>query len=159
MLMDAVDRSILASLERDGRQSFSTLAENVGLSKTPCWSRVQSLEKSGALIDYFAEADPKAVGLGVHAFVQISIDSARRAEFENAIRNSPAVIECYTVAGDADYLAKVACRDVDDLDNLLRFNLSVIPGVQRSQTMVCLKTIKNRGSILAASERRAARNS
>ncbi|WP_114954357.1 Lrp/AsnC family transcriptional regulator [Sphingosinicella terrae] len=152
--MDAVDRSILASLERDARQSFSTLAENVGLSKTPCWTRVQSLERSGALAGYYAEVDPRALGLGVYAFVQISIDFARRPEFETAVRDCPAVIECYTIAGDADYLAKVICRDVDDLDNLLRFSISALPGVQRSATMVCLKTVKTRGSVLAAAERK-----
>lgn len=152
--MDAVDRSILAALEQDGRQSFTTLAERVGLSKTPCWSRVQSLEKSGALIGYRAEIDPRALDLSVFAFIQISIDSAKRTEFEQAVEENAAIIECHTTAGDADYLAKVICRDVDDLDALLRFNLSVMPGVQRSMTMVCLKTIKARGSITAAHQRK-----
>jgi Lrp/AsnC family leucine-responsive transcriptional regulator len=156
--MDAIDRSILMSLERDGRQSFGTLAENVGLSKTPCWSRVQSLEKSGALIGYYAEVDPRALGLGVFASVQVMIDSSRRDEFEKAVINNPAVLECYTVAGEADYSLKVACRDVDDLDDLLRFSISMLPGVQRSTTMICLKTVKQRGLITAAADRRGQKN-
>lgn len=151
--MDRMDLSILTALERDGRQSFNALAETVGLSKTPCWSRVQNLEKSGAIRSYHADVDPAALGLSVHAYVQVMIDPARRADFETAVLDHPSVIECSTTAGEADYLLKVVCKDVDALDDLLRHGLSLLPGLQRSNTMVCLKIIKRRGLLAEAALR------
>lgn len=156
--MDAVDIAILASLERDGRQSFAALADDVGLSKTPCWMRVQALEKSGAIGGYGARIDPRTIGLGVFAFVQVMIDFARRSEFETAVLENVAVLECHTTAGDADYILKIACRDVDDLDDLLRFNISLLPGLQRSTTMVCLKAVKQTAALTAAIKPRLVKN-
>lgn len=156
--MDALDITILASLERDGRQSFATLADSVGLSKTPCWMRVQALEKSGAIVGYGAHIDPRSIGLGVVAFLQVMIDFARRAEFEAAVIDNAAVLECYTTAGEADYVLKIACRDVDDLDDVLRFNISLLPGLQRSSTMVCLKAVKQGAALTAAAKPRPTRN-
>jgi len=148
--MDQLDHAIIASLECDGRQSFSALANSVGLSKTPCWTRVQSLEAAGVIVGYTADIDPKAIGLGVFAFVQVMIDFSRRAAFEAAVLQNRAILECYTTAGEADYVLKLICRDVDDLDDLLRFSISLMPGLQRSTTMICLKPVKSRGHISAA---------
>lgn len=156
--MDSLDFAILASLERDGRQSFASLADDVGLSKTPCWVRVQILEKSGTIGGYGAQIDPRAIGLGVFAFVEVMIDFARRAEFEAAVLDNVAILECYTTAGKADYMLKIVCRDVDDLDDLLRFNISLLPGLQRSSTMVCLKAVKQRSALTAATKPRFVRN-
>jgi Lrp/AsnC family leucine-responsive transcriptional regulator len=150
--MDAIDLSILGALERDARQSFASLSEAVGLSKTPCWARVQELEKSGAIRGYNADINPRAVGLGVFAFIEVKIDFNQRQAFETAASNNPAILECYTTAGEGDYLLKIVCRDVDDLDDLLRFNISLMPGLQRSTTMICLKTVKARSSTTAAAE-------
>jgi Lrp/AsnC family leucine-responsive transcriptional regulator len=154
--MDPMDVAIIAALESDGRQSFASLAENVGLSKTPCWTRVQTLEASGAILGYVADVDAKALGLGVFAFVQVMIDFSRRAAFEEAVLQNPAILECYTTAGEADYMLKLVCRDVDDLDDLLRFSISLMPGLQRSTTMICLKSVKHRGPLSAALTRKRA---
>lgn len=151
--MDAIDLTLLEALERDGRQSFGTLAETVGLSKTPCWNRVQALERSDVIQGYGVELDLRSLGLGVVALVQVMIDFARRAEFEQAVLENPAILECHTTAGEADYVLKVVCSDVDDLDDLLRYNLSLLPGLQRSTTIICLKTVKQRGSPIAAARR------
>jgi Lrp/AsnC family leucine-responsive transcriptional regulator len=156
-VMDAVDQAILGSLERDGRQSYAALAESVGLSKTPCWMRVQALENSGAIRGFHADIDPRALGLGVHAFVQVMIDFTKRAEFETAVLANTSILECYTTAGDADYVLKIICRDVDDLDELLRFNLSLLPGLQRSTTIVCLKAVKHGTSITQVNSARPAK--
>ena len=70
------------------------------------------------------------------------IDFSRRSEFEAAVIAHNAIIECSTTAGEGDYLLKVICNDVEGLDDLLRYSLSLLPGLQRSTTMICLKTIK-----------------
>jgi Lrp/AsnC family leucine-responsive transcriptional regulator len=152
--MDQLDVAIIAALESDGRQSFASLAESVGLSKTPCWTRVQTMESSGVIRGYMADVDARALGLGVFAFVQVMIDFSRRAAFEDAVLQNPAVLECYTTAGEADYMLKLVCRDVDDLDDLLRFSISLLPGLQRSTTMICLKSVKHRAPLSAALRRK-----
>jgi len=151
--MDQMDVAIIAALESDARQSFASVAERVGLSKTPCWTRVQTMEQSGVIRGYAAEVDSRALGLGVFAFVQVMIDFSRRAAFEEAVLQNPAILECYTMAGEADYMLKLVCRDVDDLDDLLRFGISLLPGLQRSTTMICLKSVKHRAPLSAALRR------
>lgn len=137
-----VDFGLLESLERNGRQSFATLAADNGLSKTPCWNRVQAMEEAGIIRGYRADIDPAALGLSVIAHVQVSIDAAQRDAFEAAVMDDPAILECHSIAGDADYLFKIACRDVEALDDLLRDQLTLLPGVTRTHTTISLKVIK-----------------
>jgi Lrp/AsnC family leucine-responsive transcriptional regulator len=149
--MDKVDWAILEHLERDGRESFGAIAERVSLSKTPCWTRVQSLERNGVIRGYRAVIDPYAVGLKLTAFIEVTIEFGNRVAFERAVAEHPAIIECYTTAGEADYLLQVMTSDVERLDSLLREELCRLPGVQRSATTICLKRIKNNGPITRAS--------
>ena len=83
----------------------------------------------------------------MHAFVYVSIDSARYAEFEAAAEHHPAVLQCYTTAGQADYLMHVLVTEIAALDELLRMQISRMPGVQRIETTVCMKTIKSRAPL------------
>jgi len=141
-VVDKIDWKILEELENDGRLSFADLGDRVGLSKSPCWSRVRDLEAEGAIQSFGARIDPAALGLAVqcYAFVRIRFDS--HSEFEKAVAAHPAVIECHTTAGDSDYLLRIYARSVEHLDDLLRHELSKLPGVHRLSTTVCLKTIK-----------------
>lgn len=145
--MDRLDWKIIDALERDGRKSFADLGEAVGLSKSPCWTRVRSLEEQGVIRGYAARLDPFALGLEVQSFVEVRISLDAHADFEAAVMAHPAVVECHTTAGDSDYMLKVFARSVDHLDELLRHDLSKLPGVHRLSTVVCLKTIKRQGHL------------
>jgi Lrp/AsnC family leucine-responsive transcriptional regulator len=149
-MIDNVDLQLLGALEEDGRQSFASLAEATGLTKTPCWSRVQALERGGIIKGFRADLDAAALGLRVTAFVLIIIDAGKRNVFEEAVSDDCSILECYTIAGEADYLAKIVSRDVDALDGLLRYHLTLLPGVIRTQTIIALKTIKRHGSLTKA---------
>lgn len=148
-MLEKAEAAILKLLEEDGRISYAELGERVGLSKSPCWSRVRELERRGVIRRYRAEIDPTAVGLDLHAFVQVTINSAKHTEFEAAVNRHPSVLECFTTAGQADYLLHVLVRGIAELDDLLRSQVSRLPGVQRLDTTVCMKTIKHRGSLMA----------
>jgi len=148
-MLDRTETAILRALEEDGRLSYAELGEKVGLSKSPCWSRVRDLEKRGLIKRYRAEIDPAAVGLELHAFVQVTIDSMKYAEFEAAVDRQPQVLQCFTTAGQADYLLHVLVRGISELDELLRARISRLPGAQRMVTTVCMKTIKHQGSLMA----------
>src|SRR3546814_12078850 len=90
---------------------------------------------------------PISIGLAVQSFVEVQIRFDAHIEFEAAVLAHPAVVECHTTAGESDYLLKIFARSADHLDELLRHNLSKLPGVQRLKTVVCLKTIKLRGDL------------
>lgn len=146
--LDRVEMALLQALEGDARLSYAELGERVGLSKSPCWARVQDLQRRGVITGYRAEIDPAAVGLALHAFVEVSIDSARHEQFEAAVNLNPAVIECYTTAGQADYVLHVLVPGISELDDLLRARISRLPGVQRLESTVCMKTIKARSQVM-----------
>lgn len=145
--MDKLDWKIAAALEHDGRQSFAELGERVGLSKSPCWTRVKNLEEQGIIEGYGARLFPSALGLAVQSFVEVQIRFDSHAEFEAAVCAHPGVVECHTTAGESDYLLKIFSRSAEHLDELLRHNLSKLPGVQRLKTLICLKTIKRDGHL------------
>lgn len=145
--MDKIDWKIVGELERDGRQSYAELGERVGLSKSPCWSRVQQLEEQGIINGYAARIEPAALGLAVQSFVEVKINLDTHAKFEEAVMQHPAIMECHTTAGDSDYLLRVFARSVEHLDDLLRNELSKLPGVHGLATLICLKTIKRHGLV------------
>lgn len=145
--MDKIDRRLLTSLEENARQSFAELGEQVGLSKTPCWQRVRELERAGVIRGYRAEIDSAQLGLKVEAFVYVTLSSVQHAEFEAAVLQHPAVLQCFTTAGHADYIMHVLVTGIEELDSLLRMEISQMPGVQRIETTVCLKTIKHRAPL------------
>jgi Lrp/AsnC family leucine-responsive transcriptional regulator len=148
MNMDKTDQKILKSIETHARQSFAELGERVGLSKTPCWKRVQSLEASGIIKGYRASLDPKKLGLNLYAFVHVSIEASRYSEFESAVARIPAVLQCFSTAGEADYLMQVLVRDVEALDEVIRMVIAQLPGVQSTESTVCMKVIKDFSPIM-----------
>jgi Lrp/AsnC family transcriptional regulator, leucine-responsive regulatory protein len=145
--MDKIDQKILTFLEEDARLSFAELGERVGLSKTPCWQRVRDMERLGVIKGYRADIDSGRLGLQVEAFVQVTLSSVQHAEFEAAVIRHPAVLQCFTTAGQADYLMHLIVSSIDALDGLLRMEISQMPGVQRIETTVCMKTIKHRAPL------------
>lgn len=145
--MDKIDWKIIAALESDGRQSFADLGERIGLSKSPCWARVKNLEGEGIIEGYTARLDPVAIGLAVQSFVEVQIRFDSHITFEAAVLAHPAIVECHTTAGESDYLLKVFSRSAEHLDDLLRHDLSKLPGVQRLKTLICLKTFKRDGHL------------
>ena len=150
--MDPIDRKIVALLESDARISFAELAEQVGLSKTPCWNRVHRLREAGVITGFRAQLDPSALGLGVQCTIAVTIGFDAYAEFEAAVCEHRAIMECHTTAGSSDYLLRVYAASVEHLDELLRHEISKLPGVQSSETTICLKTIKRGGSLAELSQ-------
>jgi Lrp/AsnC family leucine-responsive transcriptional regulator len=145
--MDNIDWKILMELEADGRLSFADLSERVGLSKSPCWARVRELEATGTIQGFTALVSPANIGLAVQCYCYVRISLDAHAAFEEAANAHPAIIECHTTAGDSDYLIRIFARSVEHLDDLLRNELSALPGVHRLSTTVCLKTIKSRAPL------------
>src|SRR5450631_3034556 len=134
--IDDRDRAILRELMRDGRLSNVELAEKVHLSPSACLRRVKMLEESGLIQGYVMLLDPVAVGLAGAAYVSVTLEQQGRAtldRFEADVRRHPEIIECYLLAGAADYLLRVAFRDACDFERIHTDILTQLPGVSRVQ--------------------------
>lgn len=145
--MDPLDWKIVSLLENDGRISYAELSEQVGLSKSPCWNRVQKMRDDGVITGFHARLDPPSIGLGVQCYISVTIGFDAHSDFEAAVCEHSAIMECHTTAGSSDYLLRLYAQSVEHLDDLLRHEISKLPGVQSSTTTICLKTIKGGGSL------------
>ncbi len=150
MNLNPLDLKIVSALESDARMSFAALAEQVGLSKTPCWKRVKALEAAGLIRGYTTTLDPAQLGFGLEAFVQVSIDFELSDAFEEAVRKNPLIWRCHATTGDADYLLHILAVDMVALDRQLRQELSRLPGVRRTVTSMSTREIKTETSFVAA---------
>ena len=121
--LDAIDRRLLTLLQQDASLSVAELAEQVGLSQTPCWKRIKRLEADGFITARVALLDRMLLGQGTTVFVSVRTnqhDEAWLADFAQAICAIPEVTEFYRMSGDVDYLLKIVCRDIADYDRIYK---------------------------------------
>src|SRR3954471_2869626 len=103
MKLDKTDRRILDVLQKDGRISVTDLAEQVGLSPTPCARRVKQLEAGGLIQGYAALVDPRKLGRSIQAIVQIKLEQHSDEiveRFRRTLIDRPEVLACYTMTGE-----------------------------------------------------------
>lgn len=123
MQIDDTDRKILAILQQDCTISVAELAGRVHLSNTPCWRRVQKLEKAGLITSRVALLDPAKLGLGVSVFVQLRTSNHDKAwldEFAALVSGFDEVVEFYRMAGEYDYLLRVVVADIPAFDRFYK---------------------------------------
>jgi Lrp/AsnC family transcriptional regulator len=121
--LDLIDRKIIAELQRDATLSIAQIAERVGLSQTPCWKRIQKLEQAGVILGRVALVAPEKIGLGLTVFVEIEAadhSAEWREGFARAVSAMPEVMELYRMAGDVDYLLRVAVADMAAFDGFYK---------------------------------------
>lgn len=151
MELDRYDRAILAKLQTDGRISNQELAEQIGLSPSPCLRRVRALEESGLIVGYRALLDAKKLGLSLMALIGISMDQhtpERFANFEAVVSTIPEVLECLLITGQqSDYQLKAVVHDMDGYQNLLLHKITRIEGVTGVHTSFVLRPVINRTAL------------
>ena len=127
-VLDAVDRDILAELSRDGRLSFTDLAQRVNLSSNAVAERVRRLERSGIICGYSATVDSNALGFGLEAFVDVKLRADTPADtFEAAVERIPGVVQLILTTGGSDYTLRVACANQADLVRLIEALRAAVP--------------------------------
>ena len=107
--------------------------------------RVRALEEKGVIRSYVAQINPESVGLGVMAFVYLSLDREQFRnvrEVEGKLKAFENVIECHTISGDFDYILKVVAADLKSLSQFLTDTLMQVPGVASLRSMICMEEIK-----------------
>lgn len=143
--LDAIDRAILNELQADGRLSNVDLAERVHLSPSACLRRVKALEDAGVIAQYVALLNAKALGRHGTSYTIINVENTQPAlleRFEQAVRDTPEILDCFYVAGANDYLVRFTYRDAEDLERFHAEVLPRLPGVVRSNSMLVLRTVK-----------------
>jgi Lrp/AsnC family transcriptional regulator len=128
--MDATDAKILQLLQQDADRPVAEVASAVGLSPTPCWRRIQKLRAAGVIQRTVALVDPKAVGLDLNGFVGIEARDHSPEwlrQFTEAVSEMAEVMEIYRMAGETDYLLRVAVRDMAHFDDFYRRLIEAVP--------------------------------
>lgn len=143
--LDAIDRRILSALQRDGRLTNVQLAEEVGLSPSPCLRRVRLLEEAGIIRGYHAALDRTEIGLGLTVFVGIKVERHHDSEasrFREAIQSLAEVVACHIVSGETDFLLQVVVPDLAAYERFLMGTLLKLKGVVDIRSNFALQTVK-----------------
>ena len=145
MKLDRIDIALLECLQRDARMSLQELSAEVGLTASPCWTRIKRMEQAGVIAGYSVRVNAEAIGLPDTVIVQVTLDSHSEDAlfaFGRALEAIPEVLEAFLVSGDYDYYVRIAVRDTRDYERLLREKLYQIPGIRHSKSSFVLRQLK-----------------
>ena len=144
--LDAIDRKILAELQRNGRMTNVDLAKRVGISAPPCLRRVRALEQSGLIEGYHARLNARALGYEVTVFAMVSLRRQAGAEleaFEARCRDWPLVRECHMLNGEIDFLLKCVAPNLLAFQTFLTDELTALPNVSNVKTSLVIRSAKD----------------
>ena len=145
LLLDPLDVSLLALLQRDCQATHQVVGDQLGLSPSQVSRRIQRLEHLGVVRAYVALLDPAALSLAVRAYTYVTLarhGGEEGAAFERAILEVPEVQDCYSIAGEADYLLQIVAASLHDLSDSVLHRLTRLPGVVNVRSSIVLNRIK-----------------
>lgn len=151
--LDDIDRRILRALSRDGRLSNNDLAQEVGLSPSPCWQRTRRLEADGFIVGYTAILDQEKLGMPETVIIEVTLDrhdDGVLETFGQAMIEMNEVLEVFLTTGEYDYLIKVAVDGTRGYEKFLREKLYKVPGIRHSRSSFALRALKVRGDLVPA---------
>lgn len=142
-MYDAIDCRILQLLQRNGRVTQTELASLVGLSSPAVAERIKKLEERGVIQGFQARLNPRALDLGLTAFVTLRVEKPEYYPvFLDKVSECSNILECHRITGEDGFLLKVRVRDTLDLDQLLTSEIMSIPGVVNTKTNIALTSAK-----------------
>lgn len=150
MGFDKTDRAILTILQQEGRIPNVELAERVALSPSSCLRRTKALEAAGLIAGYRAELDRQRLGLGLTVFMSLRVQQHSRATsrvIEDALTAIPAVVACYVVSGEADFLVEAVVPDLAAYELLLLDQVLAIDAVSDARSTFAIRTVLSRGAL------------
>jgi Lrp/AsnC family transcriptional regulator len=143
--LDRGDARILELIQEHGDLSAAEIAERLGMTASTCWRRVSRLQELGVIRKRVAVLDREKVGLNVLVFSHVKLSGHGRdalLKFEQAVRQHPEILECYTLMGETDFLLRIVCRDIKAYEAFFLDHLSRFPGVQSVHSSIALSVIK-----------------
>lgn len=128
--LDRLDRAILRLLVVDATLSLAEIAEQVGLTQTPCWKRIRRMEQDGIILARVAVLDPAKIGVPISVMVAIESQDHSAAwleRFATVIADMPAIVDAWRMSGDVDYLLHVVVADIRAYDEFYRTLIAAVP--------------------------------
>ena len=144
--LDRHDWGIITALRKDGRMTITALANQVGLSNTPCQIRLKRLQDQGYITGYVALVNKTKLGLDHVAFVQATLSSTSSkslAAFNAAVGSIAEIEQCHMIAASFDYLLKVRTKDMATYRAVLGDKISTLPHVMQTSTFVVMESVKD----------------
>lgn len=145
MHMNSIDKQLLSLLQNNAHMTAQDISCRLNLSASQVNRRRQKLEEDGYICAYRAQVNAERLGLNVQAFVQVQLDRhgpENSQEFNRILSTSPEIISAWTLTGDADYLLRVYCLDLRDLNRLIHEVLLKSPCVSRVQSQIVMDQYK-----------------
>jgi Lrp/AsnC family transcriptional regulator len=144
--LEKQDIEILKLLQRDATVSTAAIAEQINVSQSPCWRRINRLEQEGLIKGRVALLNREALGMEVVVFATVNLTSTGRQnliEFEGEIVRHPEVMECYTMTGIWDYMLKIVTRSIRHYEEFVRNTLTASPSIRELHSHMAVTEIKN----------------
>ncbi|MDB5718119.1 MAG: AsnC family transcriptional regulator [Sphingomonas bacterium] len=144
--LDAIDRTILSSLQAEGRITNVDLAARVGLTAPPCLRRTRALEQAGLVEGYHARLSAEALGYGIMVFALVSLRSQAEEDlraFEQHVATLPEVRECHMLNGEIDFILKIVAHDLQAFQSFLTTHLTTAANVASVKTSLTIRTAKD----------------
>jgi DNA-binding Lrp family transcriptional regulator len=136
--LDAVDRAIIETLRSDGRIAMIDLAEQVGISRGNAYLRLDRLRRDGVIAGFAAVIDPRRLGLGVAAYVNLKVEQHDWRDVRQRLLALPEVEHIALLAGDSDFVVLVRAPDIQSLRDLVLDRLGTVAGVKSTFTTLIL---------------------
>jgi Lrp/AsnC family leucine-responsive transcriptional regulator len=149
--MDRYDARILSELQRNGRISWSRLADRISLSPSACQRRVEALIDRGIIENFTVNLDEHALGHHVKAFVSVNIDRQNTAlaeKFRRKVKEHPQVQACHMISGTIDFMLEVVADDLDAFGNFIDGDLLSMPAVKDASSSIVLKVVKPKATMI-----------
>lgn len=149
-MLDETDKKLLAALQKDAHLTANELGDLLHLSASQAGRRRQRLEAEGYVKNYAAKLDPQRLGLTVQAFVQIQLGTHAPDNSKSVARlinTRPEIISAWTLTGEADYMLRVFCTDLQALNALIHEILLPHPAVSRVQSQIVMDQFKHDGPL------------
>ena len=146
MKIDAIDKKILNTLQKNAKITNAKLSKEVGLSPAPTLERVRKLETRGIISGYHAKLDKSKIGLNVSTYVMVSLKSHNKKNldlFIDQIKNVDNIVECHHIKGSGDFILKVVAKDIESYQKLMLEKVSEIESTDSLQSMIILSTFKD----------------
>jgi len=144
--LDNIDREILKILQKDAKTVAKSIAQELGLTKTPVYERIKRLEQDGFIKNYVAILDKDKIEESITVFSFVSLETQKGAmmdEFFEDVKNYPEVVECFVVGGEFDFLLKVVVKNLDAYYDFAKFKIASLPSIGSVKSAFVLKEVKN----------------
>ncbi|ESQ75013.1 Lrp/AsnC family transcriptional regulator [Asticcacaulis sp. AC402] len=147
--LDDTDRRILRLLRENAHLTTQDIADKVGLSQTPCWSRIRRMEEAGVIAGYVALLDAEKIGRPLSVIIEINLeqhDDEKIEAFSRHLAQQPEITDAYLTTGEYDYVIIAAVEDTEGYENFLRKRLLKFPGIRHARSTFCLRRLKRDAS-------------